>query len=180
MRYFGKHELISLSLLIGWFLIIAITTFLFMSMAELSYATTASKPVPKQVAKESEVKQVTQEYTGPVYSEEEIDLIALVTMAEAEGESELGKRLVIDTILNRVESDRFPNTVNEVVYQSGQFESMWNGRAERCEITDEIRELVREEISERIYDEILYFRADYYHNFGTPVVAVGNHYFSTY
>ena len=36
-------------------------------------------------------------------SDEEIRLIALVTMAEAEGEPELGKRLVIDTILNRVD-----------------------------------------------------------------------------
>ena len=32
-------------------------------------------------------------------SEEDISLIALVTMAEAEGECEKGKRLVIDTIL---------------------------------------------------------------------------------
>lgn len=30
-------------------------------------------------------------------TQEEIDLIALVTMGEAEGETELGKRLVIDT-----------------------------------------------------------------------------------
>ena len=33
---------------------------------------------------------------------EDIELIAIVTMAEAEGECEEGKRLVIDTILNRV------------------------------------------------------------------------------
>jgi N-acetylmuramoyl-L-alanine amidase len=43
----------------------------------------------------------------PRYSltDEEINLIALVTMAEAEGESEQGKRLVISTILNRVDSE---------------------------------------------------------------------------
>ena len=35
-------------------------------------------------------------------TQEEIELIALVTMAEAEGECEYGQRLVIDTILNRV------------------------------------------------------------------------------
>ena len=38
---------------------------------------------------------------------EDIELIALVTMAEAEGECEEGKRLVIDTILNRVDSVYF-------------------------------------------------------------------------
>ena len=50
-------------------------------------------------------------------STEEIELIALVTMAEAEGEPEEGKRLVIDTILNRVDFGEFPSTVTEVIYQ---------------------------------------------------------------
>lgn len=44
-------------------------------------------------------------------SNDDIELVALVTMAEAEGECEEGKRLVIDTILNRVDSASFPNTV---------------------------------------------------------------------
>ena len=53
---------------------------------------------------------------------EDIELIALVTMAEAEGECEEGKRLVIDTpILNRVDSVYFPDTVYGVVYQANQF-----------------------------------------------------------
>ena len=38
-----------------------------------------------------------------IISDEELELLALVTMAEAEDESELGKRLVIDTVLNRVD-----------------------------------------------------------------------------
>lgn len=59
---------------------------------------------------------------------EDIELIALVTMAEAEGECEEGKRLVIDTILNRVDSVYFPDNVHDVVYQKHQFSSMWNGR----------------------------------------------------
>lgn len=44
-------------------------------------------------------------------TQEEIDLIALVTMGEAEGETELGKHLVIDTILNRIDHPSFPDTV---------------------------------------------------------------------
>ena len=75
-------------------------------------------------------------------SDNDIDLIALVTMAEAEGESELGKRLVIDTILNRFESDLFPDSIEDVIYQKNQFTSMWNGRIEKCYIDDTIRQLV--------------------------------------
>lgn len=67
-------------------------------------------------------------------------------MAEAEGECEEGKRLVIDTILNRVDSISFPNTVYEVVYQPSQFSSMWNGRVDRCYIDDYICQLVEEEL----------------------------------
>lgn len=139
------------------------------------------KTIEEPVVEATIVEEVDPEpvYTGPVYTDEEIELIALVTMAEAEGESELGKRLVIDTLLNRVETDGFPNTVEEVVYQPGQFESMWNGRVDRCDITDEVIQYVKEEIENRSFDEILYFRAGYYHDFGTPVVNVGNHYFST-
>lgn len=59
-------------------------------------------------------------------TQEEIDLIALVTMGEAEGETELGKRLVIDTILNRIDHTSFPDTVYDVVYQPNQFSVMWN------------------------------------------------------
>lgn len=114
------------------------------------------------------------------YSKEDIELIALVTMAEAEGESEEGKRLVIDTILNRVDSDLayMPNTVYDVVYQKSAFSSMWNGRVDRVEVTDEVVQLVREEIEERTNHDVLYFHANKYGKYGTPLFSEGNHYFS--
>ena len=166
-------------------LLIAYLCLFVIAVCNPSYALSTPVPTQEQVVEEPKVVEVKEEpepepvYTGPVYTDEEIELLALVTMGEAEGESELGKRLVIDTLLNRVESDGFPDTVEGVVYQPGQFECMWNGRIERCSITDEVLQLVREEIENRVFGEILYFRAGYYHDFGTPVVNVGNHYFST-
>lgn len=113
-------------------------------------------------------------------SEEDIQLIAWVTMAEAEGEPVEGKRLVIDTLLNRIEDDGFPNSAHGVVYQKNQFEAMWNGRSSRCSATEEVVALVREELLNRTDSKILWFRSGHYHTFGTPVRSVGNHYFSTY
>lgn len=110
----------------------------------------------------------------------EIDLIALVVMAEAEGESEEGKRLVIDTILNRVDSEYFPDTVEEVIYQPNQFSSMWNGRADRCYATDEIRQLVKEELASRTNYDVMFFTAGHYGEYGEHMFPVGNHYFSSY
>lgn len=109
---------------------------------------------------------------------DEIDLIALLTMAEAEGESELGKRLVIDTILNRMDSFDFPDTVTEVICEPGQFSPIWNGRIEECYVMDDIVELVKEELLERTDYDCVFFRTICFSDFGTPLFQEGNHFFS--
>ncbi len=138
------------------------------------------KKESKPKKKPKKAKKPKKESPSLPLTDAEIDLIALVTMAEAEGESELGKRLVIDVILNRVESERFPNTVNGVIYARNQFECMTNGRVNRCEVRKDIRKLVVEELQSRTRSDIHYFRMSYYHKFGKPVMSEGNHYFSTY
>lgn len=111
---------------------------------------------------------------------EDIELIALVTMAEADGECEEGKRLVIDTILNRVDSVYFPDTVYGVVYQANQFSSMWNGRVDKCFVDDDICQLVEEELQSRTNVDTIFFTAGEYGKYGRPMFQVGNHYFSSY
>lgn len=112
------------------------------------------------------------------FTDEEIDLIALVTMAEAEGECEEGQRMVIDVILNRIDSSKFPDTAYNVIYQKGQFSSMWCSRVDKCYVKDDIRQLVVEEIKSRSNYDVIFFRTDYFFDFGTPLFQVGNHYFS--
>ena len=51
----------------------------------------------------------------------ELDLLAAIIQCEAGGESHTGKVAVGAVIMNRVRSGQFPNTITEVVYQSGQF-----------------------------------------------------------
>lgn len=112
-------------------------------------------------------------------SEEDIELLALITMAEAEGECEEGKRLVIDVVLNRMDSERFPDTVYEVIYQPGQFSPTWNGRLKRCEVREEICRLVREELESRTNDKVVFFTGGGYSAYGVPMFQVGGHYFSS-
>lgn len=58
--------------------------------------------------------------------------LAAVIYAEARGESDLGKRGVCHVVLNRVNKERWPDTVARVVRQAGQFVlkfgsgSVWN------------------------------------------------------
>lgn len=127
-----------------------------------------------------DIKAEVETVDEPILTDEEIDLIALVTMAEAEGESELGKRLVIDTILNRVDSEHFPNTIKEVIYQPKHFSSIWNGRVDKCEVTEEICQLVLEELESREDYDVIFFHSKKYGKWGKPMYNVGNHYFSSY
>ena len=142
---------------------------------------------PSEVLYEKKIEESKNEQTEeqPLvvtskFSDEDIDLLALVTMAEAEGEPEEGRRLVVDTILNRIDSDKFPNTVSDVVYQKSQFSSMWNGRVDRCYVKEDIRQLVIEEIESRKNYDVMFFTADRYSDYGTPMFRVGDHCFSSY
>ena len=131
--------------------------------------------VPIAIEETEELTEIIEEM-----SKEDVELIALVTMAEAEGECEEGKRLVIDTILNRVDSEHFPDTVYEVIYQPNQFSSMWNGRVDRCEVRKDICGLVYEELESRTNYDVVFFTAGEYSAYGVPMFQVGNHYFSRY
>jgi len=50
-----------------------------------------------------------------------------IAMAEAEGESVEGKALVMLVVLNRVWSDQFPDTIEEVIFQENQFSPVREG-----------------------------------------------------
>lgn len=56
-------------------------------------------------------------------------LLAQLIMGEAGSEPYLGKVAVGGVIMNRVASDKFPNTIAGVIYQPNAFESISNGVA---------------------------------------------------
>lgn len=49
------------------------------------------------------------------------EMLLKIAMAEAEGEGVEGKALVMMVVLNRVWSDSFPDTIEEVIFQPNQF-----------------------------------------------------------
>ncbi|MFO7815228.1 MAG: cell wall hydrolase [Halanaerobiales bacterium] len=55
-----------------------------------------------------------------------LKLLAKIIHAEARGESFEGQVAVGAVIVNRMESSEFPNTIEEVLYQSNQFQSVAN------------------------------------------------------
>lgn len=104
-------------------------------------------------------------------------LIAQAVHAEAENQDLLGKRLVADVVLNRVEHEDFPDTVEEVIYQPGQFEPVENGSIEN-EPDSEDYFAVELETKKRTCETTLFFKTGGYSEYGKHHYQVGDHYFS--
>lgn len=140
--------------------------------------------VALEAPKTPELATLTFEtYSRMGFSEEafydDLELLALMCLAEAENQPELGKRLVIDSVLNRMDSPywRDDDTIAEVVSHPGQYESYWNGRLSRVSLTDEVVQLVYEELYSRTNSEVIYFNTGSYADYGYPITQVGDHYF---
>lgn len=119
----------------------------------------------------------TNVYAGSqIDREEDVKYVAQCVQAEAGNQDELGKRYVVDCILNRFDSGNYA-TYSEVINEKGQFSCVSN-KSINCEPSDETLDIVQSEIKERINNEILYFRTIKYHSFGTPCFKHQDHYFS--
>lgn len=112
---------------------------------------------------------------------DELSLLAAVVEAEAGNQDLTGKRLVVDVVLNRVDSPLWPNTITEVLMQEGQFTTMWNGAVEEAgwHMQDDDYKAVMLEVSgERLDSSIYFFTAGAYNSCGKPAYIHGDHYFN--
>lgn len=126
---------------------------------------------------EGDTEQKTE--TEPEFEMDSIELMARCVEAEAGNQSILGKRLVVDTILNRVNSPIFPATVKEVIYQPGQFSVAHNGQIDKVTPTAETYNAIALEFISRVSEEVIYFQPGGYPAYGEAWERVGDHYFST-
>ncbi len=149
---------------------------------------TTGAAVPEQEKEFEEWVKPRIEGMVPVYGRESIDYISLedfelmgkTVFAEAKAEEFAGQVAVAEVILNRVESENFPDTVEEVIKQDGAFSTWGNGSVESAPFDDECLEAVQDAVNERIFpDSVVYFREGHFHSFGTPYTVIGRHYFSS-
>ena len=87
------------------------------TVTPITTQTTAAEPEPT--------------YTSMIKSRdwdaEDSKILLKIAMAEAEGESTEGKALVMLVVLNRVWSDQFPGTIEDVVFEPKQFSPVMEG-----------------------------------------------------
>ena len=79
-------------------------------------------------------------------TDEEREILCRIVEAEAGGEGLGGKMLVAGVVLNRVENEKFPDTIKEVVFQRDhgicQFSPVRDGRYQKVKISEETEEAV--------------------------------------
>jgi len=126
-----------------------------------------------------EVVQVIREEETEEVLMDDLELLAQLVQAEAGNQDMIGKRLVVDVVLNRVDSESFPNTIREVIFQPYQFSSVTDGGLERAgyRMTEEDYEAVRLELVKRLDEEITFFTAGAYNGYCEPCYQHGAHYF---
>ncbi|WP_342756196.1 cell wall hydrolase [Kineothrix sedimenti] len=100
-------------------------------------------------------------------AKEDYEVLLRIVEAEAGGEDITGKMLVAGVVMNRVESNKFPDTVKEVVFQRengvAQFSPISDGRYEKVSVSEETKEAVDKVLyGEDITKGALYFASRKY------------------
>lgn len=115
------------------------------------------------------------------FTQNDLNMLALLVHYEAGNQDELGKRLVADTVLNRIRSTVFPNTMEEVIFQhnGGSYQyavagaGLINGTASESDL-----QLVYEEVVRQYNTDAIYFQTNTYPASGVQLFKHGAHYFS--
>lgn len=82
------------------------------------------KPSPKPTQKPTSKPKVK---TNKSYTNEDLTILTRVIYGESSGQSWDFQVAVGSVVLNRVKSNKFPNTIKGVVFQKGQYACTWDG-----------------------------------------------------
>ena len=117
--------------------------------------------------------QITKEIEEieKLYSEEDLKYMACIIYCEAGNQCLAGKQAVGIVVSNRVESNRFKNSIKEVIYESGQFSPVASGKIDYAYKLYDKKELPLECIDaakyaleknkEIEYEDVLYDMSEY-------------------
>ena len=110
------------------------------------------------------------------YSEDDLYILEHLICGEAEGCSKDMKMAVGSVVLNRVSDERFPDSISEVVFQSGQYACTWDGNyyREPSEETHEVALYLLENGTQ--LDESVVWQAEFVQGNGV-YEQIGNMYF---
>ena len=130
----------------------------------------------EQVVTEHIEKIVNSPETKSPLTNEEIELLARLIHAEAGNQDEIGKRLVADVVLNRMDAKNI--SVHDVIYAINQFSTAPYLYSSFNTPTEDEYQIARQESINRYNSKVGYFKRYSYHPYGEPAFVHGAHYFS--
>ena len=88
--------------------------------------------------------------------------------------------MVALTILNRVASKKFPNSIKDVVYQKNAYAVTTWKNFEQYKWTKQVEKAVNIALKNNKHPrDMFYFRTEHYHKFGRPYMKSNDLWFST-
>lgn len=122
-------------------------------------AVTRDSVTSRSGSRREEAPTVYYEEVGVNVAEDEIEILERIVQAEAGGSGYDGMLAVANVVLNRVKSDRFPNTVTEVVFANRQFTPISDGRYYTVKVSDTAKQVVEDALNgaRLIGEDALYF-----------------------
>ena len=111
-------------------------------------------------------------------TDDEIDLLARIVMLEAGDEPNWGKEAVVEVIFNRIYREDFPNTLEAVLSEKGQFTTWKNRNSKAATPTDDVYESIENVLygkTDILPYETVYFGMSAQNN--KKQMVIGNHIF---
>ena len=121
------------------------------------------------------IEEETQTELETKYTEYDFELLARVIEAEAGGESDYHKLCVGTVVMNRVDSEKYPSTIEGVIYQPGQYQCVTNSHINK-EPSESSYEAAKSILDgRRMFRSSVVYQAEFIQ--GKVVEKVGNTYF---
>jgi len=106
------------------------------------------------------------------------DLLERCVEAEAGNQGYLGKVYVCDVILNRLDSGKWGDTLEDVILYPNAFSVVSNGTIDVIDVTLETKKVVANELAHRTDSDIISFKTGSFHYGLMPAFKYKDHYFS--
>ena len=103
----------------------------YVKTSKLLFGSAAVKRAKDVCAKGTKDAKTLAELEAEKRQESDVRLLAALIYCEAGNQAYVGKVAVGSVVMNRISSGRFPNTLNGVVYQRGQFTPAMTGKLAR-------------------------------------------------
>lgn len=110
------------------------------------------RDVHYEVLSKTEDDITDMSFEGQALNENDMEILCRLVEAEAGGEDFQGKKLVAHVVLNRLEHEQFPDTIEDVVFETRQgitqFSPVKDGRYYRVKVSEETKSAVEQAVKD--------------------------------